>query len=408
MSRSLGLKAYRALARRGDPRPPDGRAPRPKGELVWLHAAEPGNLIPVVDLAQRLCSQRDGVSVLVTTPDQTQMPNIVFDEALISVDFVPDEHPDAVADFLNHWRPDCAVWIWGNLRPNLILSTAEANIPLLLIDADSGGFDGRRDRWVPDVSRALLSRFRQISARNVAGKKRMAGFGVAAKRLDLSSPLTAGGQALPCDDHVLAEMSAALVGRSVWFASGICKPELSIILSAHRQALRMSHRLLLILLPADARNVPDFADALRSENFQLQTWPADGVPDESTQVLLADDAGDTGLFFRLAPLAFLGSSLVAEGEACDPLNAAALGSAILYGPKVGRHLPTYSRLASAGAARIVNDAAALGTAVNRLVAPDQAATMAHAGWDVITQGAEATDKVIEMIQEALDQRAASS
>jgi 3-deoxy-D-manno-octulosonic-acid transferase len=69
-------------------------------------------------------------------------------------------------------------------------------------------------------------------------------------------------------------------------------------------------------------------------------------------------------------------------------------------------MPSYSRLAAAGAARIVNDADALTTAVSRLIAPDQAATMAHAGWDVISEGAALADRIIDLTQDALDQRGA--
>ena len=120
--------------------------------------------------------------------------------------------------------------------------------------------------------------------------------------------------------------------------------------------------------------------------------------------MVTDDPGDRGLFFRVAPVSFLGSSLVQGNGGCDPLDAAALGSAVLYGPKVRHFMASYTRLAAAGAARIVNDADALGTAVSRLIAPDQAATMAHAGWDVISQGAALTDRVVDLVQDALDQR----
>ena len=104
----------------------------------------------------------------------------------------------------------------------------------------------------------------------------------------------------------------------------------------------------------------------------------------------------------MAPVSFLGGSLVAGREGVDPLEAAALGSAVLYGPRVGRHLQSYSRLASAGAARIINDSAALGMAVSRLVAPDQSAIMAHAGWDVVSEGAALTDRITDLVQDTLD------
>ncbi|MEE4187797.1 MAG: 3-deoxy-D-manno-octulosonic acid transferase, partial [Roseobacter sp.] len=55
-----------------------------------------------------------------------------------------------------------------------------------------------------------------------------------------------------------------------------------------------------------------------------------------------------------------------------------------------------------GAARIIKDGATLSTAVTRLIAPDQAAAMAHAGWDVVSQGAELTDRVTGLVQAVLD------
>jgi 3-deoxy-D-manno-octulosonic-acid transferase len=110
----------------------------------------------------------------------------------------------------------------------------------------------------------------------------------------------------------------------------------------------------------------------------------------------------------MAPVSFLGGSLVAGHNCVDPLEAAALGSAILYGPRVGKHLQSYSRLAAAGAARIINDSAALGMAVSRLVAPDQAAIMAHAGWDVISEGAALTDRISDLVQDTLDLRLGES
>ena len=177
-------------------------------------------------------------------------------------------------------------------------------------------------------------------------------------------------------------------------------------ISAHRKAMRLSHRLLLILHPATPQDAGAAAALAAERDFSVLNWGNDGFPDESTQVLIADDTRDLGLFFRIAPVSFLGSSVIAGEGGCDPFDAAALGSAVLYGPKVRHFMPSYTRLAAAGAARIVNDADALGTAVSRLIAPDQAAAMAHAGWDVISKGAAVTDKITDLIQDILDTREA--
>ena len=109
-----------------------------------------------------------------------------------------------------------------------------------------------------------------------------------------------------------------------------------------------------------------------------------------------------GLWYRLAPITFMGSSLQSGQWGRDPNEPAAHGSAILYGPYVRRYLSSYTRFAEAGAARIVRDAETLGTAVKRLIPADQSAAMAHAAWDVASQSAGVTDKILDLVQDTLD------
>ena len=402
---SLGLTAYRALSRRA-PEPPKVAPPRlrPEGELVWIHAGEPNNLLAVQDFALRLINARAGLHVLITLPglETMQRPAPVRpDNTLIQI-AAPGEHPDAVRAFLDHWRPDSCVWVWGGLRPNLVLEAADRGVPLFLIDADTRGFDARRDRWLPALTRRVLSKFAAVFARSAVDHKRLNNLDVPAKKLGQIGPLLAGGQVLPCVESDLTDLSAAMGGRPAWFAAGVSDKEIGIVLGAHKQALRLSHRLLLILQPEDPAKAATVLHQAASRNITTAQWDDGQFPDDTTQLLVSADAGERGLFFRLAPVSFLGGTLVQGNHSCDPLEAASLGSAILYGPRLRQFMPSYSRLAAAGAARIVNDVNALGTAVSRLIAPDQAAAMAHAGWDVISQGAELTDRIIDLVQDTLD------
>jgi 3-deoxy-D-manno-octulosonic-acid transferase len=193
-----------------------------------------------------------------------------------------------------------------------------------------------------------------------------------------------------------------LRGRPVWLATGIQDDEIDTVLDAHRIAARLSHRLLLVVHPADPALTPGFLDKMRAANLRAANWSAGEDPEDTVQVLLADDPQDLGLFYRVAPVSFLGSSLTPGFGGRNPFEAAALGSAVLYGPNVRRFLPFYSRLAGAGAARIIKDAESLGVAVTRLIAPDQAAGMACAGWDVISEGAATADLLISLVENALD------
>ena len=401
---SLGLSAYRALARRGEAHLPTFDTPRPKGELLWIHCAETDAFLAVQDLTQRQINSRPELNILISMvvlPHNDAGAGAMFDDGIHVVQ-ICDDHPDSVTAFLDHWRPDCCVWTWGGLRPNLILAAAERNCVLYLINADSAGFDGRRDRWLPDVARNLLALFTAVMVRTPAAAQRLMQLGLEKDDIEITTALQAGGQALPCSETDLADLAATCVGRAIWFANGVQKEELQTVLAAHRQALRLSHRLLLVLRPGENLSAEETLEVARTQEFRVLSWDDGNYPDETTQVLISDDIRDAGLFYRVAPVSFLGGSLIAGRHGVDPLEAAALGSAVLYGPRVGRHLQSYSRLATAGAARIINDSAALSMAVSRLVAPDQAALMAHAGWDVVTEGATLTDRITDLVQDTLD------
>lgn len=405
MSRSLTLAAYRALARRTASRHYAPRGLRPKGAVVWIHAAEASNLLAVQDLAQRLCAARFGLSVLITLPDQESFDtarNNWVPHDLISLELVPSEHPEAINAFWQHWLPEMVIWAWGALRPNLVMHIHQQDCPIALIDADADAFDNTRDRWLPDLSRQLLMPFVALMVRSSEALHKLEALGLKTGRMDVVPPLQAGGTTLPCEDSDLTDLSDSLRGRPIWLASNIQENELDVVLSAQRAAVRMSHRLLLILHPAHMGLVDDFSARLEEDGIRFSNWSDDGHVTDATQVLMAPEHYDLGLFYRVSPVSFFGGTLFPGYGSRNPFEAAALGSAVLYGPNVRRFMPFYSRLAQAGAARIVKDSDTLAAAVMRLIAPDQAATMAHAGWDVVSQGAAVTDRVIELVQAALD------
>lgn len=324
--------------------------------------------------------------------------------AMLHIETLPDEHPDVTAAFVNHWKPDVVIWAWGGLRPNLIQSAADSGARMMLIDADEDGFDSRRDRWLPEVPRQLVARFDTVIVRSRAAHMRLAQLGCPFRKITQAEPLRPFGRMLPAAESDIAEVTQALGGRPVWLAMRVSRGEVRMVLAAQRQALKASHRLLLILSPADPEDVPEILAEADTIGLRTLRWSDGDLPDDNTQVLIADSGEDLGLWLRIAPVSFLGSSLVPGQTSCDPYMAAAHGTAIIYGPHTGSNVEAYSSLMTAGAARIVNDSATLGRAVIQMMAPDLAAQMAMAGWDVVTASADSLDSIIAEVENHLDSR----
>ncbi|MDF1856055.1 glycosyltransferase N-terminal domain-containing protein [Pseudooceanicola sp.] len=402
MARSVSLSAYLALARRAPPsswEPP--QQARPEGPLIWLHAGAASALPALLQLADRFAGLGGDAQFLLTIggegpPPEVKAPNIIVAE-------LPPENIAAAEMFLAHWHPDLVLWSTGHLRPALLVSAARMGQVLWLIGVDETALEEGRWRWLPDMSRGVVGVFARAFANSANAARRLQRLGLPAARVEVTGPLQTAAAALPCDEEERARLAAEIAGRSVWLAARVHLAEVDTILAAHRRVSRSTHRLLLILVPAEQADNDAIAQRVLAEGWRVAQVAAGEVPGEGSQILLADSAEEMGMWFRLSPIAFMGSSLLPDLAGCDPWAPAALGAAILSGPNTGVYQPDYTRLAEAGAARIVQDADTLANAVSRLTAPDQAAAMAHAAWTLATDGAEATDILLEQIDARLDE-----
>ena len=356
----------------------------------------------MAQLGLRISQQRHDTQLLLTvSPDQKKPENlpdgIIFQEA-------PSENPDDVTQFLHHWMPNAVVWLGPWMRPAVLQAARDRGIPSFLIDADEVGLENKRWRWLPDPISGTLKLYTRILARDAASGFRLRRLIGMDAPIEDSGPLVEDSPALDCNEDDLEDLGASLSGRPVWLAAHVRPDEIDTVLAAHRAAMRLSPRLLLILVPDKPADAPVIAQQCQDENWRVSLWDDAEMPTERTQILLAENRSELGLFFRVAPITFMGSSLVAGHGGRNPFEPAALGSAILYGPSVRRHLDAYSRLARAGAARIVKDQDTLTAALAQLMAPDQVAAMVHAGWETVSEGAVVADRIVNLVTDALDNR----
>jgi 3-deoxy-D-manno-octulosonic-acid transferase len=394
-----------AYARRagGAPVPPD--TPRPDGPLIWAHAIDAARADTLIDLSQRLALQRPDLHVILTGAAPAPK-RLKPGRSVIWQDMPADTGPAAEV-FLDHWRPDICLWTGGDLNPALLITAADRDIPLYLVDADETCLDRAAWRWFPDLPRAVLNRFVEIHARSDAAARLLRRLGAPNGVLRVTGPFQAGALSLPFDASDGEEMARILLGRPVWLAAMVQTEELATVLDAHEKLSRVAHRSLLMLVPDDLADSQTFNQHLTDKGWRHITWSEGELPGEATQVVLADTRGEMGLWYRLAPVTFMGSSLVSGHDGRDPNEPAAHGSAIIHGPNVTRYSDRYARYTEAGAARLVRDAATLSDTVQSLMPPDQSAFMAQAAWDVASKGAAVTDRIVDMLLDRLDRQAAA-
>ena len=376
--------------------------PRPDGPLIWFHAASVGESVAILELVRRVLEERNDAHVLVTTGTVTSaevMADRLPDRAIHQ--YAPLDARAFVTAFLDHWRPDVAIWTESELWPALVVETDARKIPMLLINARMSRASHDKWRFAKGVVRNLLERFQVALVQDELTQSYLRRLGMPADRMKVLGTLKEGAAALPCDEDMRTELAKSLAGRPVWLAASTHDGEEKMVLRAHKLALRSSPRLLLILVPRHPARGDEIATMLQGDGWRFTRRAANESLSEDAQVYLADTVGEMGLWYRLAPISFVGGSLVAIGGH-NPFEPAALGSAILHGPYVTNFVDIYQRLTEAGAARLTPSPEKLASQIVSLLNPDEAAGMAAAAWGVMSDGAEVTDRALALILDTLD------
>ncbi len=347
----------------------------------------------MAELARHL-RQEDGHIVLLTAPER---PPGIPDDVLWAPP--PAERPEAVRAAMNHWRPDALLFSGGELRPALVHEAAARHLPMALVEARAPHLPSGREGWYPGLLKSTLAQMQAVFAVDDAALKALRK--AAAPGLVLTGRMERPSQVLPGNEAEREALAALMNTRPIWLAASVPASEEAAIIEAHRAGLRLAHRLLLILMPDDPARIPDLAARLAErEGWQVAQRPADEEPDAETEVFLVDSS-EIGLWYRLSPITFLGGSLAGEGCLRDPMEAAALGSSLIHGPRPGAFGSVMGRLGAARAARSVGSPVDLADALAELLSPDRAAKLAQAAWAIASDGVEATVRVHQLIRKML-------
>ncbi|AKS47590.1 3-deoxy-D-manno-octulosonic-acid transferase [Octadecabacter temperatus] len=358
--------------------------------MIWVHCGDADEVTTTLSLAIRLLDHND---VLITASEDI-LPSFVDVPDGVEVVQVPNDTPARTRDFLARWQPQFLIWNGGPIRPVLLRLVAKNEIGAALINARVSTLFTGGSRWLPGASRNAAVPFSRILTADGATATRLIRGGVARDKVTAAGPILEEPIALPHDQYELTVLVETLGTRPFWFAADVVPNEVKHMAAAHLSASRKSHRLLMIIAPRDVDSGQQIAETLREAGLKVGVRSQGDNPMPEQQAYVADIEGELGLWYRVAPLTFMGGTL-GSGDAVSPFEPIVLGSAIIHGPRKVPHEARYARLAEAQACREIRTAGELGIAVGALISPEQTARMAMAGWAEITHNAEVINTLVQ-------------
>lgn len=340
-----------------------GLSARPDGKLIWLHAASVGESQLLLELVRRLVrTQATTPTFLFTCQTMTAarlVSNMLAEDSSLTAirgrqQMCVYDSPGAAQRFLDHWKPDIAIFAEGEIWINLLLGLEKRGIPTVLLNArmTENSLKGWM-RW-SKTARRVFGSFESLIAADMQTKTGLEALS--------GKPVTCPGNlksALPAPDveaSELAELKAAINGRPVLLAASTHSGEEALALDAYMK-LPPDH--VLIIAPRHPERGDEVDALLSCTRYAIARRSEDDKFTQETDILLADTMGEMGLWYRLADTVYLGGGHAPGVGGHNPLEALRLKKPVVTGPSVFNFADLTKRLKTHQGFSLVADAEAI-------------------------------------------------
>jgi 3-deoxy-D-manno-octulosonic-acid transferase len=352
-----------------------------------MHAVSIGEAVAILPLVEAL-----GPTVLVTTGTVTSAALLADRLPAHAIhQFAPVDLAAVIDQFLDHWRPDAALWVESELWPTTLRATAARGIPMAMVNARITERSTRR--WPKWLACDLLSGFRLVLAQSADDAARFRALG--ARDVRTVGNLKHAGAPLRVNKATLATLETVVGAAPRWCLASSHPGEDELAITAHRTLSPRYPGLITVIVPrhpergpALAASITDLPVALRSRGQRL-----------TAGIYIADTLGELGLWFRLIDLVLVGGAFAGKGGH-NPLEPARLGAALLLGPDMTNNVEATALLSHAS--RRVHSQAELIAALDDLLAnPAERQRLGQLAAAAAATEAGVTTRVVEALAAVL-------
>lgn len=383
---------------------------RGEGTLIWFHAASVGEVISILPLLHDVARQRPDDRILLTTTTRSSadyIANANGPSTLIH-QYAPLDHPLYVRRFMRHWRPQVGFFVESEIWPQLIQAARANGVVLGLINARLSPRSFSRWKKWPHLARQIIGAFDHVLAQDTDTAERLSALGLA--HVEMLGNIKRGAPDLPYNADHLRALQTAIGDRPIWLAASTHDDEEALAMRVHHGLVERFPDLLTIIVPrhpdrvTDLMSHPDLGgraacrythflndhglslrahitDTQASDDPDMHARKDDGLGPH-THFLFGDTIGDMGVFYRLAPICLIGGTFIPHGGQ-NPLEAARLSCAILYGPSISNFREIFADLDTA--AQCVTRANLAPTLAALLSNPQHCADLQHAAEHIIAR-----------------------
>lgn len=375
--------------------------PRKGARPIWVHALSLGETLScetlVKSLRQRLTDRPLVLSV--STLAGRQIAEQRLADYVDRIFYFPLDWVPSVWRTLRCVRPALFVLIETDIWPGFLHTLRACHIPAVLVNARLSPKTLRSCLRFRELFSPAFNGFDTICPQSESEASHYLKVGVVPEKIGPIGNLkfdTAVAELSPEDRQNILKECGIGMNDLVWIAGSTHRGEEAVVLKVFDRIRKKHPQLRLILVPRHPHRSQEVKALCIRFGLQVRLL-TEGVPAAPGEVLIVDVMGCLAALYHLSTVAFVGGSLVPEGGQ-NPIEPAAAGRSVLFGPHMGDFPDVTAELLSRNAAFQVRNEDQLYLRLMQLLTdPETALQMGLQGEAFVRSHSGTTQRVVERL-----------
>ncbi len=315
---------------------------RKRGNLIWFHGASVGEILSIIPLV-KFYEKKNKIHQILITSSTLSSSKVIqkFKFKKTIHQFFPIDHFFFVNKFLNHWKPNVAIFIESEVWPYMFKKLYNRKISLILLNARLTKKTFNRWIKINFFTKSIFEKIKIAYPQNLETKKIL-------KKLNVKKIYEIGNLKFSQNininqDKLSDKLNFKLVGKKTWIASSTHSGEEIFCAKAHIILKKRIKNLITIIIPRHVHRASEIRTEIEKFNLKIALHSEKPNNLKNIDIYLVDTFGETNIFHQIGATVFLGGSIIKRGGQ-NPLEAARYGAKILHGPNTDNFKDVYKLL----------------------------------------------------------------
>lgn len=340
---------------------------RPQVKRIWIQAVSVGEILAIEPLIKQLCASAN-IEIVLTTTTSTGYKEARdrYANSTLGIGLFPIDFWSCSALAWSRIQPDAVILAESELWPEHLHQASNKGVPVFLINARLSDRSFARLKRFNLLAQFLINKIQSIYCATQIDHKRFSALGANPEPkignikldVDFGPPLSPSDKVAKLStmgfkhNEASSDTPFILIGASTW------PGEESLLIRAQKYCIDAGVPCQLILVPRHVERRNEITKLLNEQSLPWSSASGDsGNPSpsntDSKSIFLSDTTGHLANLLKVADLAFIGKSMPQNTGGQTPIEAAAQGIPIIFGPNMSNFQNISDELIQLGAAQLI-------------------------------------------------------